>query len=87
MRLSRGLQRLRREGEIVAELLNMAADSDSTPHLEQGELTSSLYCMYKLLHVVYICIKEADRKKCTYVLRRLIGRSVHVVSEEYVASP
>ena len=38
MRLSRGLQRLRREGEIVSELLNMAADSDNTPRLEQGEL-------------------------------------------------
>ena len=51
----------------MAELLNMAADSDSTPHLEQGELASGLHCM------LY----------CTCVSRRLIGRSACVVSEEY----
>lgn len=38
VRLTRGLQGLQQEGEIVAQLLNMAAETENALDLEQGKL-------------------------------------------------
>ena len=64
MRLRRGLQRLQREGEIVSELLNIAADGDAPLNMQQCEWgLPSLSCTYILTlsvgvaHVVCMCGK------------------------------
>ena len=64
MRLSSGLQRLQREGETVAELLNMAADFDNTPRLQQGVSHHvCVMCVYTCMYI-YVCVHVCS---CVFV--------------------
>ena len=47
VRLSSGLARLQREADVVAQLLDMAAEPDTPPRIEQGELEGG-YHWYRM---------------------------------------